>query len=119
MLSLLLIFLSGMCEGVMDTISFHYRRFKAKHKKAKDLFWDPEYSWLNKYNSGMKPKFFGSTTFLVFATDGWHLMKWLRNTLLFSSIGFALYYTLDFRFAILLYMINRLGFVTVYNGIYK
>ena len=51
MLSLLLIFLSGMCEGVMDTISFHYRRFKEKHKKAKDLFWDPEYSWLNKYNN--------------------------------------------------------------------
>jgi len=121
MLSILLVFISGMCEGVMDTLSFHYKRFEAKHN-AKDKFWNPEYSWLNKYNSQMKPKFIGSTTMFVFLTDGWHLFKWLRNTLLFLGIGFALFYTSDlnvFIFCSFLYMINRLGFVLIYNWFYK
>lgn len=119
MISIILIFLSGMFEGVMDTLNFHYKRFELKHKKAKDKFWNPEYSWLNKYDSQMKPKFIGSTTVFVFVTDGWHLFKWLKNIALFSCIGLAVYYTSDFRFAVLLYGVNRLGFVTVYNWFYK
>lgn len=121
MLSVILIFLSGMFEGVMDTLNFHYKRFEKKHK-VKDKFWNPEYSWLNKYNEFMKPKFIGSTTVFVFLTDGWHLMKWLRNLTLFASIGFAVYYPLEinvFIFCFCSYILNRLGFVTVYNWFYK
>ena len=118
MLSLLLVFISGMFEGVMDTLNFHYKRFEKKHK-VKDKFWNPEYSWLNKYDSFMKPKFIGSTTVFVFLTDGWHLMKWLRNVALFTGIGLSLFYTLDFKMCIVLYMINRLGFVVIYNWFYR
>lgn len=117
MISLILIFLSGMFEGVMDTLSFRYMRFELKHPKAKDKFWNPEYSWLNKYNSQMKPKFIGSTTVFVFVTDGWHLFKWLRNIALFASFYFIS--DISLLGCVFLYSANRLGFVTVYNWFYK
>ena len=120
-MSFLLIFISGMFEGVMDTLNFHYKRFEKRHR-VNEIFWNPEYSWGNKYDENFKPKFIGSTTIFVFLTDGWHLFKWLRNIALFSCIGFAIYYTLDlnvFIFCTCLYMINRLGFVLIYNWFYK
>jgi hypothetical protein len=117
MLSLILIFLSGMCEGVMDTLTFHYKRFEKKHPKAKDKFWNPEYSWLNKYDSQMKPKFIGSTTVFVFVTDGWHLFKWLKNLTLFASFYFIA--DVSVLGCLSLYAVNRLGFVIIYNWFYK
>lgn len=115
-MSFLLIFLAGIFEGFMDVLNFHWTKFKKKHKNAKDKFWNSEYSWLNKYNQFMKPKFFGSTTFLVFTTDAWHLFKWLRNLSLFA----AFYFLIDIWYlAPLLYMINRIGFVLIFNWIYK
>ncbi len=116
MLSLLLVFISGMFEGVMDTLNFHYKRFEKKHN-AKDKYWNPEYSWLNKYDSQMKPKFIGSTTVFVFVTDGWHLMKWLRNIFLFASFYFIA--DVSVLGCVFLYSANRLGFVTIYNWFYK
>ncbi len=116
MISIILIYLSGMCEGVMDTLNFHYCRFERKHKKAKSIYWDLEESWLNKYDSHFKPKFFLSTSVFVFLTDGWHLFKWLRNIFLFT----AFYFCIDaWYLAPLLYLANRLGFVIIYNWFYK
>lgn len=122
MVSIVLIFLSGLFEGVMDTLHFHYKRFEKKHPKIKDKFWNPEYSWLNKYDEQLKPKFFLSTTALVFLTDGYHLMKFLRNIFLFASIAFAMYKPIELNiivFVFILYGINRIGFNFIYNNIYK
>jgi len=85
---------SGFCEGVMDKLQFHY------HKSifvnfANARFWDPAYSWTNKYKNGNPmegERFPFSTTFLVSFTDGWHLFKLLRNVLLFASLPIAGYY---------------------------
>ena len=45
----------------------------------KNAYWfNPNGSWKNKYkdNDPTKgPKFFGSTTFLVFTTDAWHFFQ--------------------------------------------
>ena len=52
-------------------------------------FWDKAMSWVNKYsdaslnNGTYKPRFFGSTSFLVFLTDGWHLF----NTIHIASVS--------------------------------
>jgi hypothetical protein len=111
-----------MFEGVMDTLNFHYKRFEKRHKKASHYFWNPEVSWGNKYDENFQPKFFGSTTFLVFLTDGWHLFKWLKNLALISCIGFAIFYTYEINvyiFCAILYMANRLGFTIIYNWFYK
>jgi hypothetical protein len=113
---LLFLYLAGMCEGFMDTISFHYKRFEVKHPKANKFFWDASISWGNKYDENFKPKFFLSTTVLVFLTDGWHLFKFLRNIFIFTGI----YFCLDLWYiAPLAYLANRLGFTIVYNWFYK
>ena len=116
MIALILIFISGCFEGFMDVLQFHYPKFEKKHKKADRLFWDAEISWANKYDENFKPKFFGSTTFFVSLTDGWHLFKMLRNVFLFSSLYFI---ELIWWFPILCYGINRMGFNLIYKIIYK
>lgn len=75
----LLVF-SSISNGVMDTIQFHYQG--SVFDGGNDQFWNPKVSWENKYAKGpdgiqrpYKPRYFGSTTFLSFTTDGWHLFK--------------------------------------------
>ena len=57
------------------------------------MYWDKNISWIYKYSNAsihnhkyfggeLKPRFFGSTSFLVFLVDGWHLMNFIH----FSSI---------------------------------
>lgn len=41
-------------------------------------WWNPYFSWRNKYKNGRPvngPRFFGSTTFLVWITDAWHMAQ--------------------------------------------
>jgi len=52
-------------------------------------FWNPSQSYVNKWKNGNKAdgeKFFGSSTFLVFLTDSWHLFKMIFLSLLFMTI---------------------------------
>lgn len=52
-------------------------------------FWNPTICYKNKWKDGISggtPKFFGSTTFLVFLTDGWHLLKSAFLTTIVLSI---------------------------------
>lgn len=78
-------FVSGMLDGTVESISYHYDRgFKPRFKKANDQFWNPEKSWKNKYKNGdsrLGPKFYGSTTGLVFTTDAYHLLRTSKRTL--------------------------------------
>ena len=75
----ILIALAGLLNGASDSLKFHFDQSFARNWKA--LFWDPDISWRNKYKNG-DPKqgraFFGSTTFLVFLTDAWHLLKFAQ-----------------------------------------
>ena len=60
----------------MDKVNFHFT--ESIFIKYNGLFWNPEYSSLNKYKNGAPkhgPKFFGATTFLVWTTDAWHLFQ--------------------------------------------
>jgi len=79
--------MAAVCNAVMDTLAFHYST--SKFKGFNPLFWDVTKSWRNKYKNGRKdegPKFFGSTTFLVFTTDAWHLFQFISNSLIIVSI---------------------------------
>lgn len=74
---IVLLILAGCCNGIMDALQFHYM---STGLPLGDYFWNPELSWMNKYKNGepsLGPRFFGSTTFLVFLTDAWHLFKFL------------------------------------------
>lgn len=79
-------FVAGLADGTSETLKFHYNKFDSKFK-ANDSYWNPEVSWRNKYNENQQPKYFGSTSFLVWTTDGYHLMRTVRNTATIVSIG--------------------------------
>ena len=78
MITITFITLAAIFNSLMDTISFHYNvSIFSKYPKLRQ-FLDVNHSWRNKYKNGnplQGRKFFGSTTFLVWLTDGWHLFK--------------------------------------------
>lgn len=89
MLTLFLVFLSAICNAVMDVIT--YRFDTSIFSKVVRLKWfiDPKVSWRNKYKNGdpsQGPKFPFSTTLLCFITDAWHLIKNIMLVLLYVGI---------------------------------
>jgi hypothetical protein len=82
--------LAGALEGTAETLKWHYSDFAEAFPKANKQFWNPQYSWDNKYKNGQKelgPKFFGANTFLVWTTDGYHAMRFSRNVLLTTTLA--------------------------------
>lgn len=81
-LIVLLITISGVCSGIMDSIQFYDPFSKSK-------FWSKS-AWVNKYKNGSVhagPRFPGSTTIFVWLTDGWHLCKAIHiHSILLSII---------------------------------
>ena len=81
-----LIIFGGICKALADISE------EGKIPWGKPSYWNKNLSWANKYDyeslmfSEYKPKFFGSTTFLVFLTDAWHLF----NTLHVLSFSLAI-----------------------------
>jgi len=72
-------FLAGVAEGTAETLKWHYNQFP---ESANPDYWNPELSWTRKYKNGDSAQgeaFFGSTTFLVWTTDGYHLARTVRN----------------------------------------
>ena len=57
-------------------------------------FWNPKISWLNKYkydSAGKRiPKFFLSTTVLVFLTDAYHLLQFIYLSCIQLSVAILL-----------------------------
>ena len=78
MITITFITLAAIFNAMMDTVSFHYQESIFMNYPKLRQFLDANFSWQNKYkNRDYKQgkKFFGSTTFLVWLTDGWHLFK--------------------------------------------
>jgi len=105
---------AGICEGVMDWLQFKY--------EGLNMFWNPYYSWKNKWELGNPlygEKFWGSSRWFVFLTDGWHLFKFLRN--LSATVGYGLTLTLIFGtftvlwFTLALRFLFWLGFWITYE----
>ena len=78
MITITLITLAAIFNSLMDIVSFHYNSSIFLNYPKLRQFFDVRLSWKNKYKNGdpeQGRKFFGSTTFLVWLTDGWHLFK--------------------------------------------
>lgn len=85
LLAIVFSLLAGISEGVMDFLNFHYN--------GVNNFWHPDLSWRNKWKDGEPlkgEKFWQSSRALVFLTDGWHLMKFIRNRCFDLAVFFAL-----------------------------
>jgi len=78
MITITFIALAAIFNSMMDIVSFHYQESIFMDYPKFRQFLDANFSWQNKYkNRDYKQgrRFFGSTTFLVWLTDGWHLFK--------------------------------------------
>lgn len=76
---------SGAAYGFHETIVHHPHQIPEKWNKQ---WWDGTISWRNKYALGDPangPKFFGSTTFLAWSTDGKHLFGTMHRATLFGA----------------------------------
>lgn len=118
-----MIFIAGGFDGLNQALQFRYNNFKRDFPKAKDLFWNPAISWRNKYKNGEPEqgrKFPGSTTWLVWTTDAYHLTRFFEHGLITSAIIIKFgntrkkwyWYLVD---GVFYWGINRLGFNLVYN----
>lgn len=111
-------FVSGYADGINDAISFHYTAFKRVHPNANDQFCNPAISWKNKYNGNKLNR-----TLFVGKTDLFHSTNMLnRGFMIGGSIIVPFerkkwwWYLKELGID---YLINRIGFVTAYNLIYK
>lgn len=121
-------FIGGMANGYNQTILHHYPQFKRVHPNANDQFWNPEISWLNKYEDfdkyGKKEAYFGSTTFLAWTTDAYHLSSVISNT---SIVGATCIMTIGERRKwwqygidiVAMSLARSAGFHLIYSKIYK
>lgn len=109
-----LVFVSGAFEGVMDHLDFHY--------STGNQFWDPAVSWKNKYKGGdpANGKTFAGK-YMVWTTDGWHMMKFGRNLTMFAGFTLKLtsgtkkrwyWYAVE---GVSYWAINRAGFNLTYK----
>lgn len=122
-LTILSIFMAGMLEGLAETLKFHYYRFVKVCPGAADSYWNPDISWTNKYKDGdytKGPKFFGSTTFLVWTTDGYHLSRFLRNIFLILAIVLHTQVEGSLIINYIVHLLSfQIGFTVVYDLIFK
>ena len=80
MIWIVLMVIAGIFNAIMDTLRFQYRSsvFSFITKPSWINWVNPAMSQYNKWKPGFfgkKERFFGSSTFLVWVTDAWHMAK--------------------------------------------
>lgn len=120
-----------VCFGVMDELAHHYYSIRIPFIKKNPQFWNKDISWKNKWKTTIitvpttkqkalivlygwenkKEKFWGSSRWFVFITDGWHLMQFISYQLL--ALVVALAYTDQMWVAILLSLPVHIAMSTI------
>lgn len=88
-LLILSIISAAIGKSIMDTLQFHYENSIFIKNQT---WWNPKISWKHKYKNDdytQGPAFWGSTTYLVFLTDGWHFFQFIFLNSLFIAITFG------------------------------
>lgn len=121
MISFILIFFSAICNAVMDVCSFHYHTSIFVKRDFK--WWNPEFSWRNKYIGGDPKKgfrkLFWKINYPTFLTDAWHFFK--SSCIVLFCAAIVLYKPvlgplIDF---IIVGVIWNVAFNICYNRIFK
>ena len=120
-------YLAGLLEGRGDKLVHDYPAVKRVHPNMNDQFSDPSISWRNKWRDGdprLGEKYIGSSTVFVPLTDEWHLDKGLSH---FFTIAGTIVITIggkkSWKYYVkeiaIDYLLNRAGFYTSYNLLYR
>lgn len=123
---------SALAKAVQDSIAHHNSLAQLMpadgHSQFWHLWWNHKESWRNKYkklpdvipgvfNTSAEPRFFGSTTFLVFVTDAWHFFGMLNMSAWQAAIclllPFAWYYQL------LAFVLIKIGYGGGFELLYR
>lgn len=122
-----LLVLSGFADGTSEVLKIKYDRFNRVFPKANDEFWDYNISWDNKYKEGNPPEpaFPGAKTTLVWTTDGYHLMRMVRNSTMIAAMvipiggGFHRNWKSYVKEGIIYYFAYTAGFNLAYDVVFK
>jgi hypothetical protein len=94
MIAMGMLFLSGCCKGISDTLQFHYKKtFLYRSDKFNDKFWNPAKSHARKWKNGNPAngeRYLFSSTLLVWTTDAWHLSEFFRIKFVFTAVAIPL-----------------------------
>lgn len=80
-LTIILLLITGLSNGLMDTLSFHFTKDNYLWRFKSKWFGNPADTWVNKYVNypeNKSSKYWGATTFLSFTTDAWHFFKFFQ-----------------------------------------
>lgn len=78
---IVLLFIAGLSNGLMDTLSYHFTKDNYLYRFKSNWFGNPTDTWKNKYKNypeSLEPKYWGAKTFLSFTTDAWHFFKFIQ-----------------------------------------
>lgn len=123
LLGCILITISASSLAALDIL--HNRFHESIFKNMNDLWWDPTFSWRNKYkrrSQYLGPKFIGSTTIFSFVTDAVSMFKFIHIISLF--VGLFLIFTflgpegLIYEF-IISFVYHKIVYMAFYNIVFK
>lgn len=89
MTSLIFFCLAAICSACIDTLEFHFDKSVFNYYRCNLNWWNPTYSWYNKYKGRNPQK--GLRKWLWFdvpCVDAWHTFKSLMIVFICLSIAF-------------------------------
>lgn len=119
MVSLCFLILAAVCKSVMDKMAHHH---SDSVFAGLSLWWNPAKSWRLKWKNGNNlngERFWGSSTFFVWLTDGWHCFQMVCiSFLVLAVVSYVPVY--GFWVDVLLYkVVFCLAFELVYRYLLK
>lgn len=115
-----LVLLSSIPDAIKDTVQFYFYRSVFNTSKLSSYWWNYNISWQNKYKNldpSQGPKFFGSTTFLVWITDAWHFFKAMHVLMICVGAFLIGYSSIDLWLKIILAVCSLVMSKAVFEGL--
>ena len=115
-LSILLFVIAAMCNALMDTIQFHWYKFRW-NDKVNEQWWRPSISHLNKYIDGIEANgqiYNGWLGWMSNFLDAWHTYK---ITMIMCFALSAILFPYSFKIRIFKYDIFNIGLWLIIYGI--
>ena len=118
--------LSGGFDATAEVVRINYTYFDKVFPGADPQFWDAKKSAGNKWKNGdsqQGERFFLSSTALVWTTDGYHLMRMMRNCTMVAGLTINIGDKKPFKEylieAVIYYFAYTAGFNLTYNLLFK
>lgn len=117
-----LMMISGFADGTSETLKIKYPSFEQVFPGEDYQFWNYNISWTNKYKNGVPPTpaFPGAKSAFVWMTDGYHMMRMIRNSTMIVAlvvhIGNGTHQ--EFRYFLLEALIHYLAYTGGFNLAY-